>query len=59
MSNERSRNWTPTAQGAAVLGSNMQADYSYTQWRHTQIQQLERNYRTVCERARQFARGES
>ncbi len=29
--------------------SDLQVDYSYTQWRYAQMLQLERNYRAVCE----------
>jgi hypothetical protein len=55
MAKKRVRNPEAPNRTAATIGSNLQADYSYSQWRHAQMQQLERNYRAVCER--QFSHG--
>jgi hypothetical protein len=55
MAKERVRNPEARKRAAATIGSNLQADYSYSQWRHAQMKQLERNYRVVCER--QFSHG--
>lgn len=36
--------------GKVQPGEGLQADYSYTQWRHAQMQQLEGDYAAQCER---------
>lgn len=41
----------------APLQDGIKADYSYSQWRHAQMQQLERNYRVVCNATRQMVSG--
>lgn len=38
----------------APLPEEVKADYSYSQWRQAQMQQIERNYRAVCNRTRQM-----
>jgi hypothetical protein len=34
-------------------GEGAQQDYSYNQWRHAQMRQMEGNYAAACERAAQ------
>jgi hypothetical protein len=50
MPNARTRDHAP-------LPDEVKADYSYSQWRQAQMQQLERNYRAVCNRTRQLVSG--
>jgi hypothetical protein len=50
MPNARNRNHAP-------LSEEVKADYSYSQWRHAQMQQLDRNYRAVCNATRQMVSG--
>ena len=50
MSIERNRDSERMTENAMPLRPFLQADYSYNQWRHAQMQQLEQDYIAVCER---------
>lgn len=50
MPNGRNRNPEP-------LYAGLMADYSYTQWRLAQMQQLETSYRALCDSTRQMVSG--
>lgn len=50
MANAINRDLETPAQAERQLGEGLQIDYSYNQWRHAQMQQLERNYEAQCER---------
>ena len=48
------RYFSKTAEGVrpkAGQPADHQVDYSYTQWRHDQMQQLERDYQAACDSA--------
>lgn len=60
MSNECNRQQGDAMQHAAPLVSNDNADYSYDQWRHAQMRQMEHDYRAVCrQEERQLVGGDN
>lgn len=50
MAKKRSRDLRREFEGDSQTGAGMQIDYSYNQWRHARMHQLERNYELQCER---------
>jgi hypothetical protein len=50
MVNKRNQGLGSLVQAGAQLVQNLQVDYSYNQWRYAQMQQLDKNYTSFCER---------
>lgn len=55
MANQPKRSSDSPKQTSMQIGEGLQIDYSYTQWRYAQMQQLESNYTAQCERELQLA----
>lgn len=54
MIKQRSSDLKIPSQGQSQMGEGLQVDYSYNQWRHAQMQQLEQSYEVQCDRDSQF-----